>query len=884
MLRKSSILFILLSLFLTAVNAFAENIRDNDKTLSPYFYVETDDPSVDALPLLKTTADVNILGVIADVTVRQIYTNRGTKPLEAVYTFPASTRAAVYALTMKINDRILKAEVQTRKQARETYKKAIEEGKSTTLLEQQRPNVFQMNVANLMPGDTIIVEMKYTELLIPEDGIYEFVYPTVVGPRYSDTKKNNADDDEKFVETPYTHEGAAPFYDFDIKVRINAGMPLAEVMSPSHKIKVNFTDNKSMQAEIKLEEGQEKSGNKDFVLRYSLSGDKIKTGLILSKGMDENFFLLMLQPPKKVKTEEIPPREYIFVLDVSGSMNGYPLDIAKKTLKQLLATLGENDLFNVLLFAGSSRFLNCLSVPATKENIDNALDIISKGGSGGSTKLLAALRKVYNNPKAAGYSRSIVILTDGYISIEEEVFDLIAKNLNQTNVFSFGIGTSVNRYLIEGMARVGDGRPFFVLHHDRSEEVIDKFVKYLKAPVLTDVKIEFNGFNAYAVEPVSIGDVFEQRPIIVYGKWSGLPGGRITVSGKTAEDLGLHVDIPVAVFAGDESNEAIKYIWARKKIALLSDYIGIEADSAKVEEVTALGLKYNLLTKYTSFVAVDYEIRNDGREVVKVKQPLAMPEGVSDDAIDQGGMGAVYSTSLSGRGTVSYSKGGKHVVMEDFAIETLNDDPDIIDEKVVSLSVQSVYPEEAIEKHIEGKVPVWALFRCDQNTDITECVYVQNIGKSNEILYDAVRNALLDGARYRNDINVSYLWLKIDFNFDAKSRKVTYTLKDVLEIFDIPYFNIMKNGTGKKINWKNGIKVKYSVWDSDCNLILPEKVVTFDQIDKNILPMFALLPENISTGAVLEVNIPLKLLDPKKYNISIGEQYRRIYLEILEAE
>jgi Ca-activated chloride channel family protein len=877
----------LLPLFLFAQE---DAIEKEDKTLSPYFYVDSEDAGVDALPLLSTTADVKILGVIADVTVKQVYKNNGKKPLEAVYTFPASTRAAVYAMTMKIGKRIIKAEVQTRKQARETYEQAKQEGRSASLLEEQRPNVFQMNVANILPGDTITVELKYTELLIPEDGVYEFVYPTVVGPRYSNKSKENVAAEDEFVETPYTHEGDKSFYDFDIDVTINAGMPLSEVYSLSHKVAVDYSGNNKMKALINLESGQKKSGNKDFVLRYSLAGDRINTGLLLSRGEKENFFLLMLQPPKKVKKEDVPPREYIFVLDVSGSMNGFPLDISKDMIKRLLGSLRENDLFNVLLFAGSSRFLSCMSQPATEENIENALRLISKERGGGGTELLPALRKVYNNPKASGYSRSIVILTDGYIDVEEETFDLIAENLNKANVFSFGIGSGVNRYLIEGMARVGDGQPFFVLDRKNSEPVVGKFLKYIESPVLTDVNVEFNGFNAYDVEPRHIADVMEQRPIIVYGKWSGLPQGKIVVRGTMADDTELHVDIPVSVFAGEESNDAIKYIWARNKIALLSDYNSVKQDSNRVKEVTSLGLKYNLLTKYTSFVAVDYEIRNDGKAIAKVKQPLPLPEGVSDYAVGSGQMGTMYVRGASGAAMPFFS--GKYkvgantvgITVDGYDVQETKDEREINIPETVDFRDVVKYPGKALSEDRSGKVVVWVLYE-RVNDAISKCIYVKPSGEVNSVLYTAAKEALLKTTKANRGANAAYIWEKIEIEFNATghSAKIVRIL-EVKNILYKPHISYLHIGDNPKIAKGNKVTVRYSVFTDECEKIEFNKVQTFVVGKDNINPALELLLKEMGKGGSLKADVPKELYEPEAKSDEYGYYDYNVSVEVLDVK
>jgi Ca-activated chloride channel homolog len=293
-----------------------------DKTLSPYFFVDGGDPAVDRLPLKDTRVDVAITGVIADVTVRQVYENRGTRPIHARYIFPASTRAAVYGMTMTVGDVRIVARIKEREQAKTEFEAAKREGKSASLLEQGRPNVFTMNIANVLPGDTIAVELKYTELLVPTEGRYEFVYPTVVGPRYSAKSESQASPEDAFVKAPYTREGVAPTSDFHIGGLVSTGIPIQEIASPSHD--VVFRPIEQGRTEMALADGERFSGNRDFILRYRLAGETISSGLLLYQGRDENFFLLMAEPPQAVTADEIPSREYIYVVDVSGSMHGFP--------------------------------------------------------------------------------------------------------------------------------------------------------------------------------------------------------------------------------------------------------------------------------------------------------------------------------------------------------------------------------------------------------------------------------------------------------------------------------------------------------------------------------------------------------------------------------
>jgi Ca-activated chloride channel family protein len=628
---------------LLATTAVAAPQESEDKTLSPYFFVKSDDPSVDQLPLLATSADVSIAGVIADVRVTQVYRNSGKHPLEAVYVFPASTRAAVYAMKMTIGTRTIVADIREREKARQEYEQARQEGKSASLLEQERPNVFQMSVANIMPGDNIKVEMNYTELLVPTSAVYEFVYPTVVGPRYQSPGQSSTAVPESgnWVASPYQHQGEKPLYDFGMSVGLAAGMPIQDIACPSHKTSISY--DQPAQASVRLDPSERDGGNRDFILKYRLAGKQVASGLLLYPGKEENFFLMMLQPPQRVAADRIPAREYIFIMDVSGSMHGYPIDISKKLLGDLISKLRPTDCFNVLLFAGGSNVMSEQSLPATAENIHRAINMIDHEPGGGGTELLPALKRALSLPRARGGSRTVVIATDGYVTVEAEAFDLIRNNLGKANLFAFGIGTSVNRLIIEGMAHVGMGEPFVVTKREDAETQADKFRQYVLAPVLTDVKVAFSGFDAYDVEPPNVPDVLADRPVIVFGKYRGAGAGRMVVTGQTAGGE-YSESFRVSDYAPSAGNSALRYLWARQRIQLLSDYNKLAESDARVKEVTQLGLKYSLLTQYTSFVAIDRQVRNAGGKTVTVEQPLPLPQGVSDYAVGGGG-GMGYGAS-----------------------------------------------------------------------------------------------------------------------------------------------------------------------------------------------------------------------------------------------
>lgn len=600
-----------------------------DKTLSPYFFVKGD-PSVDHLPLKDTRVEIAVSGVIADVKVVQTYRNEGTRPINASYVFPASTRAAVYSMRMRIGDQVIVAKIKEREAAKQEFDAAKKEGKSASLLEQDRPNVFSMSLANVMPQEQIEIELRYTELLVPTDGVYEVSYPTVVGPRYSSEQESSARKEDRWVKSPYLHQGKKPASTLHIWTRISAGLPIRDLFCPSHKISPQWQS--GTVADLTLDDADSFQGNRDFVVRYRLAGDQIASGLILYQGEDENFFLYMAQPPQRVTNEDIPAREFIFVVDVSGSMDGFPLNTSKQLLRDLIGQLRPTDLFNVVLFAGDANVLSPKSLPANQENISNAIRLLEQQRGGGATELFPAMQQAMNLPREAGISRSIGLVTDGYVSGEQGVFDYIRENLNHCNVFSFGIGSAVNRYLIEGVAKAGMGEPFVVTEESEAPAIAAKFREYVQSPVLTDIQLWTSGFQTYDVNPIHLPDLLAQRPVILFGKWRGPVTGTFELRGKTGRGE-YATSFDVAGVQPDESNRALRYLWARSRIAELSDYGSGNVSADRIKDITSLGLKYNLLTQYTSFIAVREMVTNPLGSAEDVDQPLPLPIGVSDSAV-----------------------------------------------------------------------------------------------------------------------------------------------------------------------------------------------------------------------------------------------------------
>ena len=704
---------------------------EEDKLLAPYFIIrgaEDDASSVEHFPLRSTDVVTNINGMIAETYVTQTYVNEGDTPINASYVFPTSSGVTVHGMTMVIGNEKITAQIKEKEEAKVEYEEAKSEGKSAFLMEQKRPNVFTMDVANIMPGDTVNIELHYTELITPREHIYEFVFPTVVGPRFaplaasdsdegsstsdsdrensssdsdkvssaSDSDRENSpsdggredtvsdgngsgmvsgsdraggndnhfsgadgdskangksgetgaggegsgDSDDDWIASPYLAAGTTPPGDYNITVNLSTGVPIADVTSKTHAIRINKADDST--AQITLADPDNYAGNRDFILKYRLTGEAIRSGLVLSgsrasneTSQAENFFMLTIQPPERYDPEDIPPREYIFVLDVSGSMFGYPLDTAKELIRDLVTNLNEKDTFNLILFANDSTLLSPNSLSATARNIRAATEMIDEQEGGGGTSLLPALEEAIAIPKEEDTARSIVIITDGYISNESEIISCITENMDSASFFSFGIGSSVNDYLIKQIAGCGLGESFIVTDSEDAAESAATFRTYIEAPLLTDIAITYRGFEVYDVEPSVPSVLYAAQPIVFFGKWRGKPGGTITITGKAGDEEYIQ-EIPVSNVTVDMESEAIRYLWARTRLDRIAGYGSIRNDESVKDEITQLGLEYNMVTPYTSFVAVSEIIRNTEGESTDVDQALPLPQRVSGLAVGGG--------------------------------------------------------------------------------------------------------------------------------------------------------------------------------------------------------------------------------------------------------
>eukprot|EP00927_Polykrikos_kofoidii_P036027 TRINITY_DN30474_c0_g1_i1.p1 TRINITY_DN30474_c0_g1~~TRINITY_DN30474_c0_g1_i1.p1 ORF type:complete len:672 (+),score=91.97 TRINITY_DN30474_c0_g1_i1:69-2084(+) len=536
-------------------------------------------------PLQETSVDAFIANGVAQVKVTQVYRNDGKNCLQSRYIFPLPIRAAISAMSMVIGNRTIVGEIRKRSKAREEFEAARDAGSSASLLEQERPNVFTMDLANILPGETTTVAVEYSESLSPIDGVFAFTFPTVVGPRYG------------------KEDWAAGTGTSNLTTRMNITVspPCLGMVST---LELGVTES-SLATRATLS-GKEA----DMIVKFWFTEKRVSAQLLVSKIGSERYFSLGIQPPQRrlLQSSQISKREYLFILDTSGSMTGYPIDLSKRLMKKLLReNVRPGDFLNIMCFAGGSAvFSDQRNVEATSASVGEAETWLDQNmKAGGSTELLPALRRAFSLPRSnLDASRTIVIMTDGYVSVEREAFDIVRRNLGTGNVFVFGIGQSVNRYIIDGLARVGYGEPFVVMNETEGDVVVGQFQRYIDTPVLTglDLKFENGTFSPREQEPPNLPDVFASRPIQVVGKWEGEQSGSLRLRGRLGDG---EIWEYVADFAQLEAIAvpAVRLLWARARIAVLGDYAAVGDQNERA--ITELGLSYSLMTEYTSFVAVD---------------------------------------------------------------------------------------------------------------------------------------------------------------------------------------------------------------------------------------------------------------------------------------
>ena len=542
--------FLLGVLVCLAAAAFGQG----QSTEGSLYAVGKDGAELGSCPLKTTAVKADISGFISRVRVRQEFENSFTQPIEAVYVFPLSQNGAVDDMTMTVGERVIRGKIMKREEARQTYETAKSQGKTASLLDQERPNIFTQSVANIMPGERVIVEISYVETLKYEDGAYEFVFPMMVAPRYIPSGVQDA----ARIAPPVAEARAG--HDISIEVNLNAGVPVEEIRSSTHDIdQINLSPST---AKITLRD-EKTIPNKDFVLRYDVTGKRIEDAVLTHRDEHGGFFTLILQPPDKIATEDRTPKEIVFVLDTSGSMSGFPIEKAKEAMRLSLDGLYPEDTFNLITFAGDTAILFDKPVPATQANLEAAQDFLAGREGGGGTEMMKAIKASLEPSDAADHLRIVCFMTDGEVGNDNEIIAEVQRHPN-ARVFSFGIGSSVNRSLLDKIAKEGKGEAEYVGLNDDGSKAAKKFYERVRSPLLTDLSIDWNGMPVADIYPGKLTDLFSAKPVILHGRYTKAAVGTIKLKGKIAGqpyERSISIDLPES----DAANDSLSTLWARTR-------------------------------------------------------------------------------------------------------------------------------------------------------------------------------------------------------------------------------------------------------------------------------------------------------------------------------
>jgi Ca-activated chloride channel family protein len=585
------------------------------------------------VPLKHTDVKASVIGYIASVDVQQQYQNPYNEKIEAVYVFPLPQNAAVNEFIMTVGERKIRGIIREREEATKIYQEAKAQGYVASLLTQERPNVFTQSVANIAPGKRIDIDIRYFNTLDYRDGAYEFVFPMVVGPRFNPpgyydgigaVPRGARDTSRQKTEVQYLAPDERSGHDIALTVDVDPGVEIEHIDSRNHRVssqKVSGT-----RTRITLDPADH-IPNRDFVLRYEVAGKTIKPAVMAQRSGNGGYFTLMLFPPSQLTDLPRQPLEFVFTIDVSGSQDGLPLEQEKAATRYALTHMGPEDTFQVVRFGNTARKLFDTPQPTDADHVRKGLRFVDSLNANEGTMLIDGVHASLLFPHDPTRTRYVAFLTDGYIGNDTEAIAEVGKCLGPARLFSFGVGQSTNRYLLDGMARMGRGAVAYLGLHDSADKIMGQYFGRISHPALSDISIAWNGTNVHDVFPRHVPDLYVGRPVVISGRFDGEMPRSMKVKG-TVGGREVAMDVPVTVSDSSVNKKALPAVWARMKIADLADQAAIEGGIDLPGQVRQIATEYNLMSAYTAFVAVDSMTRTSGDHGVSVAVPVNVPEGV----------------------------------------------------------------------------------------------------------------------------------------------------------------------------------------------------------------------------------------------------------------
>ncbi len=597
-------------------------------------------------PTLKTNVRISVTGLIARATVTQEFLNPSLEPdawAEGVYVFPLPETAAVDHLRMKIGERIIEGQIREKSEAKKVYERAKHEGKRASLVEQERPNIFTTSVANIGPGERIIVEIEYQETIRYDQGAFSLRFPMVVGPRYipgtpvvmedQPTGHGWASDTDRVpdasrITPPVQHPGYGPINPVSLNIDLAPGFPLSTIESPSHQILTVAEPDGRRHITLRADTVP---ADRDFVLTWKPAPGQAPTLSVFQeqRGDDHYAFLMAMPPAGQDQPASSVPRETIFVIDTSDSMSGTSMEQAKAALLLALHRLTAQDRFNVIQFNSVTHVLFSQAQPVTPQTLRKAMHYVEQLTANGGTEILPALKMALKGSAPASHLRQVVFLTDGQVGNEDELFEIIRAQLGTSRLFTIGIGSAPNSHFMRKAAEFGRGT---FTHIGSTSEVkiqMDAIFRKLERPVLTDLHIE--GLDGeIEMFPARIPDLYDGEPIVAVLKGASIPE-TVTIRGL----VGSASWTTSITLKSREAREGLSVYWARQKIAALMDRQRYGQDeTATRQAVVDVALAHHLVSQYTSLVAVDVTpVRPANQPLHSHAMKTNLPDGQNYQAI-----------------------------------------------------------------------------------------------------------------------------------------------------------------------------------------------------------------------------------------------------------
>lgn len=599
-------------------------------------------------PLLDQEVHIQVSGLVARTQVVQRFINRSEGWLHGVYVFPLPDNSAVDRLRMRIGERTVVGEIKEKQEAQQIYEKAKKEGRKSSLLKQNRPNIFTTSVANIGPGEEVVIEIEYQQLVHIDNALFSLRYPMVVAPRYIPGIPLDVEYDENVQVNANGWAGntdrvkdaseITPPVEFDqeqgIKVTITVdlatGFKVSTLRSSYHQ--ASIMEKKEGQYTVELNDRI--LADRDFVLEWSPEKASETRAALFSETLgDEQYMLLMLMPPQQKPLVSVA-REVVFVLDISGSMAGASIRQAKAGMIAAIQKLRSQDTFNIIVFNDTARSLFRSSVAATDGNLSKGMVFIDSLKAEGGTEMRDALLLALDGSSEHKGLRQVVFLTDGAVGNEQELFTMISDRLGDSRLFTVGIGSAPNSYFMSRSARLGRGTYTYIGMEAEVQSKIHNLFRKLEHPVVSDVKIAGGGVREIDAYPSPVPDLYMGEPVFVAMR-TGLHNDKLQITGKSGEKP-WSIEVDATRFG---QREGVAALWARKKIRHLMEGIFWGADREKTRErILETALKYRLVSKYTSLVAVDNSVsRLKDEAVSEAAVKTNLPAGWQAGAVFGGG-------------------------------------------------------------------------------------------------------------------------------------------------------------------------------------------------------------------------------------------------------